>query len=110
MFLLAYVSLCSALRFRFEKAMRNKFNYPDRASLAKMTNDDAQAILDYIITREFPYLYNLSLQFALFKVCPFAATIRSLDVGGLIRRAPLPPLDRVADLQHPYYLPPSRKD
>ncbi len=68
--LAAYVGLCSLLRFRFERAMRDKFNYPDRASLARMTNDDAQAILKYIIEREFPYLYKLSLQFAIFKVGP----------------------------------------
>ncbi len=66
--LTAYAGVCSLLRFRFEKAMRVKFNYPDRASMARMTNDDAQAILQYIITREFPYMYKLALQFAIFKV------------------------------------------
>ncbi len=68
--LVAYVGLCSVLRFRFERAMRRKFNYPDRASMAHMTSDDAQAILQYIIQWEFPYMYNLAMQFAVFKVPP----------------------------------------
>lgn len=63
-----YLVTCSLLRFRHEKAMRLKFNYPDRASLARMTNDDAQSILEYIMTYEFPFLYKLALQFAIFKV------------------------------------------
>ncbi|TPX07452.1 uncharacterized protein E0L32_002078 [Thyridium curvatum] len=66
--LAVYVGICSALRFHFERAMRKKFNYPDRESLSRMTNDDAQSILEYIVTREFPYLYKLALQFAIFKV------------------------------------------
>lgn len=63
-----YLLLCCALRFRREAAMRRAFNYPDRASMASMTNDDAQAIMKYIVDLEFPYLYNLSMQFGLFKV------------------------------------------
>ena len=57
------------LRYRFEKAMLKKFNYPNRASLVGMTNDDAQAILQYLITQEFPAFYKLGLQLGLFKVC-----------------------------------------
>lgn len=60
--------LCSVFRFRNEKAMLKRFGYSDRAMMAKMTNDDAQKILQYIITYEFPLMYKLSLQFAIFKV------------------------------------------
>lgn len=63
-----WVILCSSLRFRNEKAMLRRYNYPTRASLAKMTNDDAQQILMNILDYEFPLIYKLSLQFGLFKV------------------------------------------
>jgi hypothetical protein len=48
--------------------MRKKFNYSDKASLSRMTNVDAQAIIEYIAELEFPKLFEMSLQFALFKV------------------------------------------
>jgi hypothetical protein len=64
-----YAMFCSLLRFRLEKAMRGRFNYPDRDSLARMTNDDAQAIVKYILDQEFPFMFKTSLQFAIFKVC-----------------------------------------
>lgn len=63
-----YVVLCRSLRFRQEKAMRRRFKYTDRASLANMSNDDASEILKTIIVYEFPKLYHASLQFAIFKV------------------------------------------
>lgn len=66
--LVLWAILCSSLRFRHEKTMLRRFNYPTRASFAKMTNDDAQQILKYILDYEFPLIYKLSLQFALFKV------------------------------------------
>ncbi|KAI7780522.1 hypothetical protein LA080_015923 [Diaporthe eres] len=72
-----WVILCSSLRFRNEKAMLRRYNYSTRASLAKMTNDDAQQILKYILDSEFPFTYKLSLQFALFKTYAFS-TISSL--------------------------------
>ena len=67
---ISYTALCSALRFRRRNAMQKKFNYPDRASLSRMTNVDAQAILEDLAQLEFPFLYEISLQFALFKARP----------------------------------------
>ncbi len=67
-FLAVYLSVCSFLRFRFEEAMLRKFNYLDRNSMSRMTNDDAQAIMKYIMDQEFPQFYQLALQFAIFKV------------------------------------------
>lgn len=61
-------TVCSFFRFRKEKAMLQRFGYSDRASMAKMTNDDAQKILENIMSYEFPLLYKFSLQFAIFKV------------------------------------------
>ncbi|OAA65910.1 hypothetical protein SPI_02697 [Niveomyces insectorum RCEF 264] len=80
-----YVLLCSALRFRFERAMRRKFPYPDRASLARMTLDDAQAILGYIIQYEFPYLYKLSIQFGIFKTYTFPSISRLVWATGSLK-------------------------
>lgn len=59
---------CSIFRFKHEKAMLQRFGYINRASMSTMTNDEAQKILKYIMTYEFPLMYKLSLQFALFKV------------------------------------------
>jgi len=66
--LLGYVGLCSLLRFRRRDAMAKKFNFPDRASFARMTTVEAQAITQVLAELEFPKLYELSIQFALFKV------------------------------------------
>lgn len=60
--------ICSVFRFKKESAMLQRFGYVDQASMAKMTNDDAQKIMVYIMSYEFPLLYKLSLQFAIFKV------------------------------------------
>ncbi len=93
----AWVAVCSLLRFRFEKRMRKKFNYPDRASMARMSNDDAQQILQYIMQWEFPFTYKLALQFAVFKVCSPV----SLRLGGcLVSRQKLKP----SDVRHPHHL------
>lgn len=66
-----YLLLVRSLRYQREKAMRKKFGFPDRASLARMRNDEAQQILKYLITLEFPWFWQLSLQFALFKTYGF---------------------------------------
>jgi hypothetical protein len=48
--------------------MRRRFNYPDRTSLSRMTNEDAQKIVHAVSVYEFPLLYDLSLKYAIFKV------------------------------------------
>lgn len=48
--------------------MRRRFNYPDRESLSRMTNEDAQKIVHAVSVYEFPMLYDLSLKYAIFKV------------------------------------------
>lgn len=65
---LGYVLLCRALRYRREASMRRHFGYPDRASLAKMTTEDAQLIMRDLLTLEFPQFAVTALQFGLFKV------------------------------------------
>jgi hypothetical protein len=50
------------------EAMRKRYGYPDRASLAKMTTEIAQKIIAEVMQYEFPSLGKQSLEFALFKV------------------------------------------
>ncbi|KAI9890082.1 MAG: hypothetical protein M1814_004481 [Vezdaea aestivalis] len=47
--------------------MAKKYPYHDQASFAQMTDDDAQKIQLEMAELEFPRLYELALQFALFK-------------------------------------------
>lgn len=64
-----YVVICNALRFRNINRLQRKMGFTDRRSLARMTGDEAQTILRNMIVSEFPTMYELGLQFALFKVC-----------------------------------------
>ncbi|KAK7753054.1 hypothetical protein SLS62_005004 [Diatrype stigma] len=71
---IVYISLCRALRHRREQAMLRAFGYPpdadreeNRAALARMTNDEAQRIIQYIASYEIPQFHVVSLEFALFK-------------------------------------------
>lgn len=68
---LGYLVLVQVLRFRREKSMRRYYGYPDRASLKKMTVEDAQKIITDLATLEFPFSAETSLQFGLFKVRAF---------------------------------------
>ncbi|KAI1845509.1 hypothetical protein JX266_008367 [Neoarthrinium moseri] len=62
-----YLALCQALRFQREKSMRRRYGFPDRASLRKMTVEDAQKIIKELASLEFPQMSETSLQFGLFK-------------------------------------------
>lgn len=48
--------------------MHKKFNFPTKDSFSKMTNVEAQEIITYLGELEFPKIYEISLQFALFQV------------------------------------------
>ncbi|KAI0179059.1 hypothetical protein GGR52DRAFT_287312 [Hypoxylon sp. FL1284] len=63
----SYLSLCRALRFNYESALRRKFGYPNRASLARMTTEEAQQIVHSLSSWEFPLTNFVALQFGLFK-------------------------------------------
>ncbi|OTA08042.1 hypothetical protein A9Z42_0089650 [Trichoderma parareesei] len=82
-----YAVLCSSLRFRRLRTMRKRLNYPDRESLSRMTNEDAQKIVYYLSIYEFPVLYDFSLRYAIFK------TYAIDNIGNL--------LYRVSDLARP---------
>lgn len=64
-----YLVLVQTLRFQREKSMRRQYGYPDRASLKRMTVEDAQKIIKVVASLEFPLMYAKSLEFGLFKVC-----------------------------------------
>lgn len=66
--MLIYVTTCFLLRFRSLSKVQSRFNFPDRASLSRMTGADAQAIIEHAYTYEFPLFFGLSLTYALTKV------------------------------------------
>lgn len=64
----SYAALCSLLRLRRLQSVRARYGYTDRASLARMTNQDAHEISKSLIYLEFPLFYDLSVRLALFEV------------------------------------------
>ncbi|KAK1585226.1 uncharacterized protein LY79DRAFT_273977 [Colletotrichum navitas] len=71
-----WIALCAFLRFRRITNLRSQMGFTDRRSLARMTNDQAHLILKNIIDLEFPKMYILSLQFAIFKTYGFESMSR----------------------------------
>jgi hypothetical protein len=67
--LLGYVVLCSLLRFSRINSLRSKLRLYDRASLSRMTNQDAFQVVQNIARFEFPLFYDLAVRLALFEVC-----------------------------------------
>lgn len=71
---LAYLLLVRALRFR-------RINKLQRSELASMTDEEAWKIQKSMAQLEFPFLFEKSLQFALFRVstwsCPFSVPLCS---------------------------------
>jgi hypothetical protein len=65
---LLYPIACSWLRFRRIKAARREFKFENRESMSSMTTIQAHSIVKNMSQFEFPLLYGMSLQFALFKV------------------------------------------
>ncbi|KAG8665598.1 hypothetical protein FPOAC2_10675 [Fusarium poae] len=64
---LGYVALCSLLRFSRINSLLSKYGYHDRASLSRMTNQDAFEIVKTMANLEFPLLYDLATRLALFE-------------------------------------------
>ncbi|KAH7252431.1 hypothetical protein BKA59DRAFT_161036 [Fusarium tricinctum] len=62
-----YVALCSLFRFSRINSLRSKLGYHDRASLSRMTNQDAFEIASHMARFEFPLFYDLSIRLALFE-------------------------------------------
>ena len=66
-FCLAYVILVASFRNRRLRSTLAKHPYPTRISFASMTNEDAYLIQQGISELEFPFIFDKSLQFALFR-------------------------------------------
>lgn len=67
-FLIGYPILVSLFRFRRRQSLQERYNFPTRESLARMTDDQAWEIQRELAQLEFPFIYVKSLQFALFRV------------------------------------------
>ncbi|RGP67780.1 dephospho- kinase [Fusarium longipes] len=62
-----YVALCSLVRFSRVNSLRSKLGFHDRASLSRMTNQDAFEIVKVMANLEFPLFYDLGTRLALFE-------------------------------------------
>lgn len=60
--------LIRSLRYRRVRELHKQYDYPNRASMAKMTDQDAFEIQKAVVQFEFPFIFIKSLQFALFRV------------------------------------------
>lgn len=67
LFGLSYLTLVACLRNRHLRSTRVEHPYPTRTSFASMTNEDAYLIQLDIAELEFPFTFEKSLQFALFR-------------------------------------------
>jgi hypothetical protein len=63
-----YLLLVRLFRYRRRDSWATNLNYPDRASLARMTLADAHAIKLSLAELEFPAVFSTSVFFAIFKV------------------------------------------
>ncbi|ERT00472.1 hypothetical protein HMPREF1624_03845 [Sporothrix schenckii ATCC 58251] len=96
--LAVYVAVCRLLRFRRVAAMHRQFDhvYTDRASLAAMTTNDAQAIVATIQQCEFPFMYTLAIEFGIFKTYGIPTISRVVGATRAVTD-PLPAAKRAAD-------------
>ncbi|CAK7226888.1 hypothetical protein SBRCBS47491_006381 [Sporothrix bragantina] len=95
-----YILSCRVLRFRRMAAMHRQhdhtYNPKNRASLAAMTANDAQAILAAIQQREFPFMHTLAIEFGIFKTYGIPSISR-LVVATRQVTDPVPAAKRAAD-------------
>jgi hypothetical protein len=64
---LSYLALVRLLRYQRQRSLARKYPYKTRADFAKMTANDAQAIMRRLFECEFPFTGEKALQFALFR-------------------------------------------
>lgn len=63
----AYVATCRMLRYARRDREHSRRSYHDVESFQKMSATEAQEIVEYVISCEFPLLSEKALSFALFK-------------------------------------------
>lgn len=101
--ILGYPLLIRILRYQRRDSLHEKYNYPTRESMAKMTDEEAYQIQKQVAQLEFPFMFIKSLQFALFRVrpvLPLSYRPRSFD-------RILSLTYRYIDIRHPLNLNPS---
>lgn len=64
----SYPLLTNLLRYQRLRKLHKQYNYPTRASMAQMTDEEAFQIQKTVAQLEFPFMFIKSLQFALFRV------------------------------------------
>ena len=64
---LSYLTLVAIFRNHHLRSKLSKYPYTTRASFASMTNEDAFLIQQNLSELEFPFMFDKSLQFALFR-------------------------------------------
>ncbi len=64
----AYLAIVYLLRHRRARSLPKRYGLTTRASFARMTIEEAQAILKDLTELEFPNFFGFSIIFALFKV------------------------------------------
>ena len=65
--LVAYLAIVYILRHKRARSLQKRYGLTTRASFARMTIDEAQAILKDLTELEFPKIFGFSIIFALFK-------------------------------------------
>lgn len=71
---ISYAALCSALRYRRIRNLKSRMGFTDRASLSKMTCEQALEIARNISVYDFPTIYDVSLQIGALRVCKLFRT------------------------------------
>lgn len=85
---MAYLGLIRILRCHRIKQLQNFYGYHTRASMARMTDHEAWEIQKTMSQLEFPFIFEKSLQFALFRVSlffPWHASYTQTSIAPLFR-------------------------
>jgi hypothetical protein len=85
--LAVYLWVVASLRFRRANATPKRYNMESREAYAKMTADDAQAILKDLTELEFPKIMGLSIIFALFRTYGIPSVSSLLVATGQLANA-----------------------
>lgn len=84
--LASYLLVVRLLRYRLRDGLWRKYGFSDRESLTRMTLDQAQGIQREIAQKEFPFLFENSLFFALFKTYSIETISKLLIQTGQLSR------------------------
>lgn len=92
--LVSYLALVRGLRYRQREQLAKQFGYHGMSEAEiyeKLTLDHAQEIMKALENREFPFMFNTSLQFALFRVHITVVPVYLVTTDNKTRPMPSPP-------------------